>query len=253
MRATDTVLVVGAATGYEAAVISLLARKVVALEEDAELARRARAALVDHAIASVEAIEGRLRHGHRPRAPYDAIVFAGAVAAMPDEIVEQLAEGGRLLAVERRGAGLGHATLTQRTGGTLGATRYIRRRDPACCRAFCPLPSSLSEALPIDHSSDETAAAASRGENRDRRPRPGADASGCGAGGDRRRRPLFRRDRGAGPDDDPGLGRGLQHEPAAACPTRPAAGDRRAGAAGLVGMATDGQLHRQCRRHPRQL
>ena len=115
-----TVLVVGAATGYEAAVISLLARKVVALEEDAELARRARAALVDHAIASVEAIEGRLRHGHRPRAPYDAILFAGAVAAIPDEIIEQLAEAGRLLAVERRGAGLGHAALTQRTGGTLG-------------------------------------------------------------------------------------------------------------------------------------
>jgi protein-L-isoaspartate(D-aspartate) O-methyltransferase len=115
-----TVLVVGAATGYEAAVISVLARKVVALEEDAELARRARAALVDHAIASVEAVEGRLRHGHRPRAPYDAILFAGAVAAMPDEITEQLAEGGRLLAIERRGASLGHATLTQRTGGTLG-------------------------------------------------------------------------------------------------------------------------------------
>jgi protein-L-isoaspartate(D-aspartate) O-methyltransferase len=116
---TETVLVVGAATGYEAAVLSVLARRVVALEEDAELARRARAALVDHAIASVEAIEAPLRHGHRPRAPYDAILFAGAVAAMPTEIVEQLAEGGRLVAVERSAAGIGHATLTKRTGGVL--------------------------------------------------------------------------------------------------------------------------------------
>jgi protein-L-isoaspartate(D-aspartate) O-methyltransferase len=115
-----TVLVVGAATGYEAAVVSVLARKVVALEEDAELARRARAALVDHMIASVEAVEGPLRHGHRPRAPYDAILFGGAVAAIPNEVVEQLAEDGRLLAVERRGAGFGQAILTQRTGGTLG-------------------------------------------------------------------------------------------------------------------------------------
>jgi protein-L-isoaspartate(D-aspartate) O-methyltransferase len=132
-----TVLVVGAATGYEAAVISVLARKVVALEEDAELARRARAALVDHAIASVEAIEGRLRHGHRPRAPYDAILFAGAVAAMPDEIIEQLAEGGRLLAIERRGASLGHATLTQRTGGTLGR-RVIFDAATAVLPGFLP-------------------------------------------------------------------------------------------------------------------
>jgi protein-L-isoaspartate(D-aspartate) O-methyltransferase len=115
----DIVLVVGAATGYEAAVVSVLARKVVAVEEDPELARRARAALVDHAIASVEAIEGPLRQGYRPRAPYDAILFAGAVAATPAEIAEQLAEGGRLVAVARSGGGVGHATLTKRTGGVL--------------------------------------------------------------------------------------------------------------------------------------
>jgi len=135
----ETVLVVGAATGYEAAVISKLARKVVALEEDVELARRARAALVDHAIASVEAIEGPLQHGHRPRAPYDAILFAGAVAAMPDEIVEQLAEGGRLLAVERPVGSVGHATLTKRTGGAL-ARRIIFDAAIPLLPSFLPPP-----------------------------------------------------------------------------------------------------------------
>ena len=49
----DTALVVGANVGYEAALLALLARSVVALEEDAELARLGRAALVDHRIASV--------------------------------------------------------------------------------------------------------------------------------------------------------------------------------------------------------
>jgi protein-L-isoaspartate(D-aspartate) O-methyltransferase len=121
---TDTVLTVGAGIGYEAAVLSMLARKVVALEEDAELARRARAALVDHAIASVEAVEGPLSRGYRPRAPYDAILFGGAVAELPAEVVEQLAEGGRLLAVLRSGGGVGHAVLTKRTGGAL-ARRVI--------------------------------------------------------------------------------------------------------------------------------
>ncbi len=55
---TDTALIVAAGTGYEAALIAVLARNVVALEEDAELARRARAALVEHAIASVSIVEG---------------------------------------------------------------------------------------------------------------------------------------------------------------------------------------------------
>src|SRR5437868_12860234 len=49
----DTVLVVGAGIGYEAALVALLARSIVALEDDAELARIGRSALVDHRIASV--------------------------------------------------------------------------------------------------------------------------------------------------------------------------------------------------------
>jgi protein-L-isoaspartate(D-aspartate) O-methyltransferase len=120
---TDRVLVAAAGAGYEAAVLSLLAKKVVALEEDPELARRARAALVDHAIAAVEAVEGPAGRGWRVRAPYDAILFPGAVAAMPPEIIEQLADGGRLTAVERSG-GVGHAILAKRIGGAL-ARRVI--------------------------------------------------------------------------------------------------------------------------------
>ncbi|MBV8120147.1 MAG: protein-L-isoaspartate O-methyltransferase, partial [Alphaproteobacteria bacterium] len=53
---TDVALVVGAGTGYEAAVLSKLARAVVALEENAELARLARAALVEENIASVSVV-----------------------------------------------------------------------------------------------------------------------------------------------------------------------------------------------------
>src|SRR6267378_7072473 len=90
----DTALVVGAGVGYEAALLALLTRSVVALEEDAELARRGRAALVDHRIASVSYVEEPLSAGHRQRAPYDVILFGGAVAAIPSEIAAQLSEGG---------------------------------------------------------------------------------------------------------------------------------------------------------------
>jgi protein-L-isoaspartate(D-aspartate) O-methyltransferase len=121
---TEAALIVGAGTGYEAALTAMLARSVLALEEDPELARRARAALVEHAIASVSVVEGPLDEGYRPRAPYDVILFAGGVVEIPPDIAAQLADGGRLLAVVKPGNGMSRATLVTRTGGVL-ARRVI--------------------------------------------------------------------------------------------------------------------------------
>jgi protein-L-isoaspartate(D-aspartate) O-methyltransferase len=115
----DAVLMVGAATGYEAALAARLARSVVALEEEQGLARRARAALVEHSIASVSVVEGPLSMGYSSRAPYDVIFFCGAVGEVPSEIAAQLAEGGRLLTVIRPANAVGRAMLTTRTGGVL--------------------------------------------------------------------------------------------------------------------------------------
>ena len=119
VKRTDTALIIGAATGYEAALVATLARNVVALEEDPELARGARAALVEHSVASVSIVEGPLTLGYRPRAPYDVILFCGGVAEVPSEIDSQLAEGGRLLAVVNPANGVGRATLRTRTGGVV--------------------------------------------------------------------------------------------------------------------------------------
>jgi protein-L-isoaspartate(D-aspartate) O-methyltransferase len=121
---TDAALIVGAGTGYEAALIAMLARSVLALEEDPELARRARAALVEHAIASVSVVEGPLREGYRPRAPYDVVLFGGGVVEILPEIAAQLADGGRLLAVVKPANAMGRATVMTRTGGVL-ARRVI--------------------------------------------------------------------------------------------------------------------------------
>jgi protein-L-isoaspartate(D-aspartate) O-methyltransferase len=136
----DAVLIIGAGTGYEAAVTAMLTRNVFAVEEDPELARRARAALVEHAIASVNIVEAPLRDGYRPRAPYEVIVFAGAVADIPAEIAAQLAEEGRMLAVVKSGSGMGRATLTTRTGGVL-ARRVIFDAATPLLPGFAPKPS----------------------------------------------------------------------------------------------------------------
>jgi protein-L-isoaspartate(D-aspartate) O-methyltransferase len=97
---TDRVLVVGCATGYSAAIVSRLAGSVVALEEDAGLARQARRTLADLAIANVEVVEGPLTAGWPGRAPYGAVLFEGAIAVLPQSFAGQVAEGGRLVAVE---------------------------------------------------------------------------------------------------------------------------------------------------------
>jgi protein-L-isoaspartate(D-aspartate) O-methyltransferase len=136
---TDTALVVGAGTGYEAALIAMLTRNVIALEEDPDLARRARAALVEHTIAAVQVVEGPLREGHRARAPYDVILFGGAIGEVPSQIAAQLAEGSRLLAAIRPANAVGRATLTTRTGGVL-AHRVIFGAGTPVLPGFQPKP-----------------------------------------------------------------------------------------------------------------
>jgi protein-L-isoaspartate(D-aspartate) O-methyltransferase len=135
----ETALVVGAGVGYEAALLSLLARSVIALEEDAELARFGRSALVEHGIATASYVEAPLSGGHRQRAPYDVILFGGAVAEIPQEINAQLGEGGRMLAVVRPGGGVGRATVMLRTGGVL-AQRVIFDAATPLLPGFVPKP-----------------------------------------------------------------------------------------------------------------
>jgi protein-L-isoaspartate(D-aspartate) O-methyltransferase len=136
---TDTVLIIGAGMGCEAALAAALARSVVALEEEPELARHAREALVEHSIASVSVVEGPLSQGYRPRAPYDAMLFCGAVVEVPSEIDSQLAEGGRLLAVVKSANGIGRAILRTRTGGVM-AQRVLFDAATPLLPGFLPKP-----------------------------------------------------------------------------------------------------------------
>ncbi|MEW9835859.1 protein-L-isoaspartate O-methyltransferase family protein [Mesorhizobium marinum] len=101
----DRVLDVGAGTGYSAAVLSRLAGSVVALESDSPLAQKAEATLAQLGYDNVSVVRGALEAGHPQGGPYDVIVVEGSVEALPDALLGQLAEGGRLAVVE----GHGHA------------------------------------------------------------------------------------------------------------------------------------------------
>jgi protein-L-isoaspartate(D-aspartate) O-methyltransferase len=94
-RAEDRALVIGAATGYAAAVLARLATSVVAVEEDPALASFAAKALAG---TDVNLVEGPLTSGHKKGAPYDLILVDGAVEYVPEAVIGQLADGGRLAA-----------------------------------------------------------------------------------------------------------------------------------------------------------
>ena len=94
-REGEKALLVGAATGYAAAVLEKLVGPLVAVEEDAELAAQAKAALAG---SSVTLIEGPLAKGWAKGAPYDFILIDGAVEFVPDALIGQLRDGGRLAA-----------------------------------------------------------------------------------------------------------------------------------------------------------
>lgn len=117
LEATDKVLIVGAATGYSAALIARMAGQVVALEQDEGLARIAKGAL--SGVANVEVATGPLAAGYVSAAPYDAILVEGAVETLPDAFRAQLKEGGRLVCV-MGAAPAGAAMAYRRSGAELG-------------------------------------------------------------------------------------------------------------------------------------
>ncbi|WP_299328276.1 protein-L-isoaspartate O-methyltransferase [Parasphingopyxis sp.] len=91
----DHILVVGAAGGYTAALCGGIAKSVVALEEDETLIAYGADAL--SRIPNIESANGSLAEGWTASAPYDVIIIDGAIEHLPDALIEQLADGGRLV------------------------------------------------------------------------------------------------------------------------------------------------------------
>jgi protein-L-isoaspartate(D-aspartate) O-methyltransferase len=114
--APDRALIIGCGTGYSAAVVAQLAGAVVALEEDASLAKAAALA----APGKVEAVVGPLAAGWVKAAPYDVILLDGSAEVVPPPLFDQLADRGRLVGVIGR-APIGRATVYLRSGTHVSA------------------------------------------------------------------------------------------------------------------------------------
>jgi protein-L-isoaspartate(D-aspartate) O-methyltransferase len=113
-RAGEKALVIGAGTGYGAALLAACGCVVTALEEDDALLAIARAVLPSVAPA-VRLVEGKLAVGVPQGAPWDVIMIEGAVTEIPAALAGQLAPGGRLVTVLATG-GAGRAVLAEPVG-----------------------------------------------------------------------------------------------------------------------------------------
>ncbi len=97
LSGTEKVLEVGTGSGYQAAVLALLARKVVSIERHEELSRRAAQVLQELGLDNVLLVVGDGTKGYPPEAPYDRILVTAAGPEVPPALIEQLAPDGLLV------------------------------------------------------------------------------------------------------------------------------------------------------------
>ena len=130
IKENENVLVIGAGLGYSVAIIAKLAKEVVGIDSSAMFKQHATTKLEELGItnASAEMVED-ITAGLKQKAPYNVIVINGGIPYLPDTLVSQLADGGRLVFVHTSEnaqlgtQGMGSLTIATRSGGRLQAKK----------------------------------------------------------------------------------------------------------------------------------
>ncbi|MBL8470593.1 MAG: protein-L-isoaspartate O-methyltransferase [Rhodocyclaceae bacterium] len=117
VKKTDYVLDVGTGSGYSAALLGAMAEKVVSVEISPVLAEQARANLARAGVQNVTVEVGDAAHGWPQRGLYDVIYVGGALPQLPDDMIEQLKPGGRLIAVVGKRPAMTVMSVTCQTHG----------------------------------------------------------------------------------------------------------------------------------------
>jgi len=93
----DTILDIGTGSGYQAAVLSLICKRVITIEIVPELVRSSRERLKRLGYMNVEVIEGNGYYGYEKYSPYDGIICAAATESLPEEWRKQVKDGGSIV------------------------------------------------------------------------------------------------------------------------------------------------------------
>ncbi len=140
-RKNERVLDIGGGTGYPAAIMARLAREVVVLEDRAEFLEYAAQVWGYLGLGNIVPVKGRLTAGHEQAAPFDVIILNGAVAEVPQILLGQLAEGGRLAAVVKQdGRQVGQVIIYTRSAGNNISQRILFEAGMDYLPGFEPKP-----------------------------------------------------------------------------------------------------------------
>ena len=118
LQPNELVLDIGCGYGYSTAVIAHLAEAVIAVEEDESMASEAQRRLSVEGVDNAAVIAGPLTNGAAKHGPYDAITLQCGVAVVPDSILAQLKDGGRIAAIFMDGP-LGKAMIGYKSDGRM--------------------------------------------------------------------------------------------------------------------------------------
>lgn len=118
LQPDDMVLDLGCGYGYSSAVLARLVQTVIAIEESADMAAEAERRLNEAGTFNVAVLNAPLTEGAPKQAPYDAILINGGVEDVPEAILSQLKEGGRIAALFLESA-LGVARIGHCHGGRI--------------------------------------------------------------------------------------------------------------------------------------
>ena len=116
VETSETVLIIGSTTGYSAAIISKIAETVICIEEDQDLITFSESIASSSSINNIVFINNKLSKGYIDQGPYSCILIEGGIEEVPNIILDQISEGGRLVTV-----------IMQNDAGS--AIKYIRKNN----------------------------------------------------------------------------------------------------------------------------
>ena len=136
IKPTDMVLEVGASSGYGTAILSSMANTVVSIDQSNAFVDWASQNLADVGADNAVVLLSELADGAADQGPYDAIIINGAVEEVPSSLCDQLADGGRLVAVVRGSdAAFGEAQLVAKENGSLSTVGLFDAGTPLILRS----------------------------------------------------------------------------------------------------------------------
>lgn len=131
VRETDVALCIGSASGFAVAALAHLVDTVVAVESNDSMREKAESTLSELGIDNIAIVDGQLSEGHPSQAPFDIILIDGAVNEVPTALAEQLADGGRLAAVEMpSGQTMGRGVIVTRFGKVINKREVFDASEP---------------------------------------------------------------------------------------------------------------------------